>query len=513
MRHRRPWLACAIVPLLVLLFLGLLPEGAYAAGSGYQQNQILGNISALMQAMMQLAYQIGSLLRQNSVAIAQGVMPTVLFSAAIFAGWRIIFGRPILDELLDYTLIAFLAWLLIYAQAPQLLIDQYRQAMISGGQQIGRQIAQMGQGDGSPTTQDPVDWWFSWMGMPTTTGQPSPQTFKFGPYYIGTVMFRNVLGPFGGDSLAGPFGDQKLYKQLTDALTAVMNALVPTVGQPRQPEPSQLNTILLIGIPLITSLGMVIGLIVTAAILAITAVFTLLFTQILILAGSELAYQALLAFGLAMLPFIFFTSFRGIWRPMLQALAATALVPTLYFVFAGAGFALSKTIFHYMFGQSENSVFGQAIPSVLQAMVGWPFPGTSTGTSSPPSSPSILSAIINVIGNALKGLNLGDGGGMVQNLPLALYGLVEVAAAWAFYSLGVNIVAAFIHAGSMFPFVAARIAFGWSSAFADMGGALLEGFTQSYSRIHGAVTEGMRSAGQDAIGRVTSWVQGVASRK
>lgn len=101
---------------------------------------------------------------------------------------------------------------------------------------------------------------------------------------------------------------------------------------------------------------------------------------------------------------------------------------------------------------------------------------------------------------------------MANLLTASLRGLLEVAGAWAFYSLGVNIVAAFVHAGSMFPFVAARIAFGWSSAFADMAGALLEGFTQSYSRVHGAVTEGLRSAGQDAIGRVSSWVQAAGSR-
>lgn len=506
---------------LWLLFLFFLPDTlvAQSATGGYQQNQAFG-VTPLMEALMKFAFQMGTLLRQNGLAIAQGVMPYVLFSAATFAGWRIVFGRPILDELLDYTLLAFLAWLLVYAQAPQLLIDRYRQAMILGGQQVGLQIAQMAAQDSGgtpPIGTNPAVWWFNWIGLPsgasggTGVGGSgvSPEAFKFGPVYIGTVMFKSVfnLSSSGGN----PFENVELYQQLRDALRSLMQALGVGGGTPGPNESTNWNAILLYGIPLITSLGMVIGLIVTAAILAISAVFTLVFTQLLIVAGSELAYQCLLAFGLAMIPFIFFTSFRGIWRPMLQALVATALVPTLYFIFAGAGYALAQTIFHFTFGPGQTrdqSVLGWAVPTILQAMVGWPTftPGISSPAIDAPNSVagSVLTVIQNILGPA--------GQGIAHLLTASLRGLLEVAGAWAFYSLGVNIVAAFVHAGSLFPFVAARIAFGWSSAFADMAGALLEGFTQSYSRIHGAVTEGLRTAGQDAVGRVSSWVQSVGSR-
>ncbi|WP_237394790.1 hypothetical protein [Methylacidimicrobium sp. AP8] len=511
MRHGRCRRVLRIPLWLLLLLVCLLPESLWAQ-SGYQVNQAF-NVSPLLEAIMQFAFRMGNLLRQNGLAIAQGVMPYVLFSAATFAGWRIVFGRPILDELLDYTLLAFLVWLLVYAQAPQLLIDRYRQAMIAGGQQIGIQIAQMGTSDDPPPSgPDPAQWWFAWMGLPPGTGgesatpasSPSPQTFKFGPTYIGSVMFKTVFPGMGPN----PFENVQLYQQLQQILQTLTNSLNIGGGNPKGGENTNWNEILFVGIPLITSLGMVIGLIVTAAILAITAVFSLIFTQLLIVAGSELAYQALLAFGLVMLPFIFFTSFRGIWRPMLQALVATALVPTLYFVFAGVGYALSVTIFHFMFGQGQTqTVLGSAIPTILQAMVGWPTLNPVSPSPASDAGNSVAGSVVAVIQKILA-----SGGSMAQNLATALWGLLEVAGAWAFYSLGVNVVAAFIHAGSMFPFVAARIAFGWSSAFADMAGAMLEGFSQSFSRIHGAVSEGLRSTGQDAIGRVSSWVQSVASR-
>ncbi len=499
----------------LFLLLVLLPESleAQTGSGGYQPNQVF-DASPLLHALMQLAFQMGTLLRQNGLAIAQGVMPYVLFAAATFSGWRIVFGRPILDELLDYTLLAFLTWLLVYAQAPQFLIDRNRQAMITGGQQVGLQIAQLAQGGPAPGGYDPAAWWFRWMGLPvpnqggvaSAPGPLDPATFKFGPVYIGTVMFQNVFLPEGAS--ANPFADVKLYQQLQAALQSLLGALGKGGTTPTPNESTNWNTVLLYGIPLITSVGMVLGLIVTAAILAISAIFTLVFTQLLIVAGSELAYQALLAFGLAMIPFIFFTSFRGIWRPMLQALVATALVPTLYFVFAGAGYALSGTIFHFMFGRGDQSVLGWAVPTILQAMVGWPTQNVATSTASADAANSVAGSVIHVIQQIVGSL----GEGMANLLTASLRGLLEVAGAWAFYSLGVNIVAAFVHAGSMFPFVAARIAFGWSSAFADMAGALLEGFTQSYSRVHGAVTEGLRSAGQDAIGRVSSWVQAAGSR-
>ncbi|VVM06220.1 hypothetical protein MAMC_00996 [Methylacidimicrobium cyclopophantes] len=512
------------VALLPLLFLFcFLPESIAASSGtgGYQQNQAF-EASPLMEAIMQFAFQMGTLLRQNGLAIAQGVMPYVLFSAATFAGWRILFGRPILDELLDYTLLAFLAWLLIYAQAPQLLIDRYRQALITSGQQIGLQIAQMATTDSgvaTPSGPNPAVWWFHWIGLPSGgpggSGAPassvSPEQFKFGPVYIGSVMFQNVFHLSGSGQTSNPFENIQLYQQLKTALQSLLGALGIGGGNPSPNESTNWNTMLLYGIPLITSLGMVLGLIVTAAILAISAVFTLVFTQLLIVAGSEIAYQSLLAFGLAMIPFIFFTSFRGVWRPMLQALVATALVPTLYFIFSGVGYALAQTIFHFMFGsgqQQDHAVLGWAVPTILQAMVGWPTltPGSSSSVTDSPNS--VAGSVINVIQQIVGPV----GQGLSQLLTASLRGLLEVAGAWAFYGLGVNIVAAFVHAGSMFPFVAARIAFGWSSAFADMAGALLEGFTQSYSRIHGAVTEGLRSAGQDSIGRVSGWVQSVASR-
>ncbi|MDD2675989.1 MAG: hypothetical protein PHP75_00760 [Methylacidiphilaceae bacterium] len=522
MYSRSHWRIHWIGPLLLLLFFCFLPETLVAQNGGYQQNQAFG-AAPLMAALMQFAFQMGTLLRQNGLAIAQGVMPYVLFSAATFAGWRIVFGRPILDEILDYTLLAFLAWLLIYAQAPQLLIDRYRQAMIAGGQQVGLQIAQMAvpeTGVAAPSGTNPVIWWFNWMGLPqngsggsgVTASAVSPEQFKFGPVYIGAVMFNNVFKLSGG-ATNNPFENLQLYQQLKAAIQALMKALQTGGGNAGPNENTNWNAMLLLGIPLITSLGMVLGLIVAAAILAISAVFTLVFTQLLIVAGSELAYQALLGFGIAMIPFIFFTSFRGIWRPMLQALVATALVPTLYFIFAGTGYALSQTIFHFMFGHGQQqsgdqSVLGWAIPTILQAMVGWPTltPGSPSPLTDAPNSVagSILTVIENILGSA--------GQGLANPLAASLRGMLAVAGAWAFYSLGVNIVAAFVHAGSMFPFVAARIAFGWSSAFADMAGAMLEGFTQSYSRVHGAVTEGLRSAGQDAVGRVSSWVQAAGSR-
>ncbi|MDD4933761.1 MAG: hypothetical protein PHO89_09895, partial [Methylacidiphilaceae bacterium] len=441
----RRWRIRWIGPLLLVLVLCFFPGTLLAQSGGYQQNQAFG-AAPLMEALMKFAFQMGTLLRQNGLAIAQGVMPYVLFSAATFAGWRIVFGRPILDELLDYTLLAFLTWLLIYAQAPQLLIDRYRQAMIAGGQQIGLQIAQMAvpeSGVATPSGTNPAIWWFNWMGLPqsgsggsgSAASAVSPEQFKFGPVYIGSVMFNNVFQLSGGGT-TNPFENIQLYQQLKDAIQSLTQALGIGGGNPGPNENTNWNAILLYGIPLITSLGMVLGLIVTAAILAISAVFALVFTQLLIVAGSELAYQSLLAFGIAMLPFIFFTSFRGIWRPMLQALVATALVPTLYFIFAGAGYALSQTIFHFMFGHGQQqsgdqSVLGWAIPTILQAMVGWPTltPGSSSPLTDGPNS--VASSILNVIQQILGPA----GQGLSHLLTASLRGMLEVAGAWAFYSL------------------------------------------------------------------------------
>ncbi|QSR89717.1 hypothetical protein IT6_02950 [Methylacidiphilum caldifontis] len=80
------------------------------------------------------------------------------------------------------------------------------------------------------------------------------------------------------------------------------------------------------------------------------------------------------------------------------------------------------------------------------------------------------------------------------------------------YSLGINIVAAFIYAGSMFPLVAVRVAYGWSSAFADMAGALLESFSGHFGRVHSTSIEGLRGVGENIQSRVGGVFRALAGK-
>ncbi|MBW6416076.1 hypothetical protein KZZ20_11230, partial [Methylacidiphilum fumariolicum] len=60
--------------------------------------------------------------------------------------------------------------------------------------------------------------------------------------------------------------------------------------------------------------------------------------------------------------------------------------------------------------------------------------------------------------------------------------------------------------------VAVRVAYGWSLAFSDMAGALLEGFSGHFGRVHGASIEGLQGVGQNIQTRVGGIVRAITGK-
>ncbi|CAI9086192.1 hypothetical protein [Candidatus Methylacidiphilum fumarolicum] len=350
--------------------------------------------------------------------------------------------------------------------------------------------------------------------------------FKFGAIFVSRMFgLANNLAIF----------NPVVYKYLNQAFQGLLSwmAIMPN---DISPVASQTVTAMQIwAIPLMTSIGWVFALVLTVALLCIGAIFTIIFSQIILLGGSEAAYQALTGFGIALVPLTFFASFRGLWRPMLIGLVAVSIVPALYCILAGLGYMMADIIFNTLFGISVSgdmgfvagaTTLGAMIPMIIEATIGWPINGLSLSNLFGGSEGG-FSSLLQVFLQSILTNNGAPGGVPIQQcleqgatakssflcaVVYTILGFLQASGAWVLYSLGINIVAAFIYAGSMFPLVAVRVAYGWSLAFSDMAGALLEGFSGHFGRVHGASIEGLQGVGQNIQTRVRGVVRAIIGK-
>ncbi|WP_242522510.1 hypothetical protein [Candidatus Methylacidiphilum infernorum] len=519
----------------LFFFLFFIPL-AYGQQQPYQPNGALSGVDPSLGPLIQKVFQFGQQARQEGQAIAVTIAPFLFFMAAAMGGFRVAFGRPIIDELIDYTIHAVIIWIVVYAQFPQQLIDYGRQALIQGGLQWGREIANLA--FDPPMGSTPTQWWICWIHVPPSSGVgvvASPGAvcpgniadFKFGPIFVSRMFgLANNLAIF----------NPVVYKYLNQAFQGLLSWMNIVKPDTMSPATQAITAMQIWAIPLMTSIGWVFALVLAAALLCIGAIFTIIFSQIVLLGGSEAAYQALTGFGIALVPLTFFASFRGLWRPMLMGLVAVSIVPTLYCILAGLGYMMADIIFNTLFGISASgdmgfvagaTTLGAMIPMIIEATIGWPINGLSLSNlfgGNIGHFSSLLQVFLQSIftnNGALGGIPIQQcleqanaPGGQPPFLCAVVYtilGLLQASGAWL-YSLGINIVAAFIYAGSMFPLVAVRIAYGWSSAFADMAGALLEGFSGHFGRVHSAGIEGLRGVGENIQGRVGGVIRALAGK-
>jgi hypothetical protein len=81
---------------------------------------------------------------------------------------------------------------------------------------------------------------------------------------------------------------------------------------------------------------------------------------------------------------------------------------------------------------------------------------------------------------------------------------------WFKYSAGAGIVASFITAGSSFGIVSVRVAFSWTVAFAEAGGAMIGQVSRDFERVGSAITSGVGQISMGSIGQVSQTMRGAA---
>ncbi|WP_242524306.1 hypothetical protein [Methylacidiphilum caldifontis] len=526
--------------LLGFFFLLFFVPATYGQQQVYQPNSSLSGIDPSLGPLIQKVFQFGQQARQEGQQIAVTIAPFLFFMAAAMGGFRVAFGKPIIDELIDYTIHAVIIWIVVYAQFPQHLIDYGRQALIQGGLQWGKQVANLA--FDPPMGNSPTQWWICWIHVPPSSGvgvvaspsgvcQGNVADFKFGPIFV-----SRMFGLANNLAIYNPV----VYRYLNEAFQGLLAWFMPGGGTNdiKNTGEQTLTLIQVWGIPLMTSIGWVFALVLAAALLCIGAIFTVIFSQIILLGGSEAAYQALSGFGIALVPLTFFASFRGLWRPMLMGLVAVSIVPVLYCILAGLGYMMADIVFNTLFGISVSgdmgfvsgaTTLGAMIPLIIEATIGWPINGLSLSNLFDGGSGGGLESLLQVFlksiftnNGAAGGLPIqqcleqaGGGAGPLSFVCAVVYtilGFLQASGAWVLYSLGINIVAAFIYAGSMFPLVAVRVAYGWSSAFADMAGALLESFSGHFGRVHSTSIEGLRGVGENIQSRVGGVFRALAGK-
>src|ERR1700737_305640 len=73
------------------------------------------------------------------------------------------------------------------------------------------------------------------------------------------------------------------------------------------------------------------------------------FSQLAILFGAHIGFALLYAFGLSLMPLIFFKTYFNLWAHYLTTLIGFALVPGFYYIFAGVGYGFSTVTFQILF--------------------------------------------------------------------------------------------------------------------------------------------------------------------
>lgn len=390
-----------------------------------------------------------------AVKIATAIIVPIMIAELTFVGIRIAFKSPFVDEFARFTRILFIAYILVSAQMPQMLIRKVMPQFTEGGKAIGKELIQASGAKGSG--DNPIIYWGEWLG----DIEKDKENCKFHKNYImkmfdekpiadlaSNAFYQTVGWNFWSDNTADQDQLSWIYKYMkglaekTSAIWTNMKAEGMTV-----------ELFIALFMPF-----MVLGMILTAIAAQMAGYIAPVFTQVAILVGSRVVLELTLALGVIVMPLIFFKGFENIWKEYLTFCASMALVPCFYYVLSGLGYAFSTLTFDVLFDPANKeqnlaivfkNLYIKGLENLLPAFFGW------LGTS------------FNSVG-----------------LPIVLL-FVAIFSKLYFFVGGTVIVATFVAGGQAFAAVAPGVAGAWSKGFAN--NELMKKVEEFFTGVQGAV--------------------------
>ncbi len=308
----------------------------------------------VVQAATQNSQQVGQTLMQEGTAVAKALTPFVVTAELTFVGLRIVFRQFIVEQLTRFTIHFMILFIIVYMQFPQSLILSVKDQLSTAGQQLGFSLASTSSS------------------QPAISGSSSMEPSGYWSYWLGDISNdQDVNNKLGIASMRARFDPNATLITITET-PATGNTAVDYWNKLKQAFASAVNYINKSFEAVINALIAVVTLIFNSGyiMLSLASQFTCLMapalTQISVLCTSQYALYFALGVGVSVVPLMFFTHFKNIWRNYLVFVTGLALIPPFYYILSGMGFALATTMFEAMFPLNDyTNGFGQIINSFL----------------------------------------------------------------------------------------------------------------------------------------------------
>jgi hypothetical protein len=388
--------------------------------------------NAASQKMRLYAIWLSDIVGPHADSVFLAIIWYVIVAKLVLMAFKIMIGGHLIEELTQF-LISAVILLLLFFQIPQGAIARLKDSFEQAGRALGVTIVegtktvrnQINSSTGSlpeqisstgVTSVEPLSYWMDWIGDPGA-GNAKTENFKFDTNYIIQTIFR--VNP-------------------NDAGLANSTKNNQNAGPPPAPSVSSVQTIA----DWITAMNpfMVFNYALITAQIELAGYAAITFSQLAILFGAHIGFALLYAFGLSLMPLIFFKTYFNLWAHYLTTLIGFALVPGFYYIFAGVGYGFSTTTFEILFlntkaplGAYMWQVFAA---SFNQAAVSFENGGFGIGIAAAQSAFALLK------------LTLATG---------------------VMHMMGAGLITGFLAMGTGFAALAPAVASKWNSGFIDMG--------------------------------------------
>jgi hypothetical protein len=313
----------------------------------------------LVQAATQNAQQVQQILLSTGTAIAQALVPYVVTAELSWIGLRMVFRKTIVEELTKFTIHFVILFIVVYLQFPQSLLLATRDQLAEAGRQLGFQLA------ATSTSQ------------PAISASPSLEPAGYWSYWIGDIQDdTNPNNKLGLASLKARFQPTGLFDEFLNSsgsyvnnldegwwkrMLNLFNSILKSAAESLQ----ALINMLLAFLVVLCSSGLIIGCVLSQ----FGCLLTPALAQIAVLVACQYAFAFALGVGISVVPLMLFAGFRDIWRQYLQFLVGLVLIPPLFYILSGIGFAFATTMYEAMFPLNNFSAgFGQIIQQFIECI-------------------------------------------------------------------------------------------------------------------------------------------------
>jgi hypothetical protein len=472
------------------------------------------------------AYLYDGFLNPLCTDIAKTILPIILVAEIVFCGFRIMTGRPIIEQAARIMLASIICYVVVWLQMPQKALRYTMRFLEDSGRTVGggmmfqsgpiQRTRQKVQAN-SPNTFDPFDAagvagggplietyykftpvvaWAIWVNPEATSDGPE---YKYGYLFIRNRIFPENSGDLivQTNSQRRPsqsnrtFHESTYYGEVIDAIRnihanfRIKDKMFETAGV-KDPKGITLaeSAVGLINI-FMPLTAMSLALPISINILA--GAVSPMFMTAAVVSGAYFSFYIILAFGVAVVPLLYFETFKTSWQTYLRFVFSVSLVPMLFYIMMGIGFVFSTTIFEFMFPDYDYpSNHNQPGLSMIYAQV------LQEGFISALAASNPFNTGIEKLMGSNSGLNF-----------FQLFMLLGRHAA------GCIVVTGFILVGTAFGPTAVKLAFKWDQGFAENG--IFDNVFQGFETIRGALSSALSvqmGSGMQVAQQVISGVTG-----